>query len=92
MLERKVLTPQIKSALKEQIERVRKLQQESMVGINMLAKQSRACIQAASELYCGIVDEVEKIDYQIFSKRAKTSNWRRMKVAIPAYLSARSSR
>jgi len=92
MLERKVLTPEIKSALKEQIERVRKLQQESMVGINMLAKQSRACIQAASELYCGIVDEVEKIDYQIFSKRAKTSNWRRMKVAIPAYLSARSSR
>jgi phytoene synthase len=92
MLERKVLTPQIKSALKEQIERVRKLQQESMVGINMLAKQSRACIQAASELYCGIVDEVENIDYQIFSKRAKTSNWRRMKVAIPAYLSARSSR
>ena len=92
MLERKVLTPQIKSALKEQIERVRKLQQESIVGINMLAKQSRACIQAASELYCGIVDEVEKIDYQIFSKRAKTSNWRRMKVAIPAYLSARSSR
>ena len=92
MLERKVLTPQIKSALKEQIERVRKLQQESMVGINMLAKQSRACIQAASELYCGIVDEVEKIDYQIFSKRAKTSNWRRMKVAIPAYLSALGAR
>ena len=92
MLERKILTPQIKGALKEQIERVRKLQQESMVGINMLAKQSRACIQAASELYCGIVDEVEKIDYQIFTKRAKTSNWRRMKVAIPAYLSAVGSR
>ena len=92
MLERKVLTPQIKSALKEQIERVRKLQQESRVGINMLAKPSRACIQAASELYCGIVDEVEKIDYQIFTKRAKTSNWRRMKVAIPAYLSAVGSR
>ena len=92
MLERKVLTPEIKSALKEQIERVRKLQQESRVGISMLAKQNRACIQAASELYCGIVDEVEKIDYQIFTKRAKTSNWRRMKVAIPAYLSAVGSR
>lgn len=92
MLEDKVLTPQIKSALKEQIERVRRLQQESVVGIKMLSMQSRACIQAASELYCGIVDEVEKIDYQIFNKRAKTSNWRRMKVAIPAYLSAVSSR
>lgn len=92
MLEGKVLTPQIKSALKEQIERVRRLQRESATGIKMLSIQSRACIQAASELYCGIVDEVEKIDYQIFSKRAKTSNWRRMKVAIPAYLKAVSSR
>jgi len=92
MLEDKVLTPQIKSALKEQIERVRRLQRESATGIKMLSVQSRACIQAASELYCGIVDEVEKIDYQIFSKRAKTSNWRRMKVAIPAYLRAVSSR
>lgn len=92
MLERKVTTPQIKSALKEQIERVRKLQRESLVGIDMLAKQSRACIQAASELYCGIVDEVEKIDYQIFTKRAKTSNWRRARVAIPAYFSAVSAR
>ena len=92
MLEDKVLTPQIKSALKEQIERVRRLQRESSIGIKMLSAQSRACIQAASELYCGIVDEVEKIDYQIFNKRAKTSNWRRMKVATPAYLRAVSSR
>jgi phytoene synthase len=92
MLEDKVITPEIRNALKEQIERVRRLQRESSVGIKMLSIQSRACIQAASELYCGIVDEVEKIDYQIFSKRAKTSNWRRMKVAIPAYLSALSSR
>ena len=92
MLEDKVLTPQIKSALKEQIERVRRLQRESAIGNKMLSVQSRACIQAASELYCGIVDEVEKIDYQIFSKRAKTSNMRRMKVAIPAYLRAVSSR
>jgi phytoene synthase len=92
MLEDKVITPEIRNALKEQIERVRRLQRESSVGIKMLSVQSRACIQAASELYCGIVDEVEKIDYQIFSKRAKTSNWRRLKVAIPAYLSAVSSR
>ena len=49
-------------------------------------------IQAASQLYCGIVDEVEKIDYQIFTKRAKTSNWRRTKVALPAYLRAVLSR
>ena len=91
-LENRVVTPQIKEALKFQIARVRKLQSEAEDGIKYLAKKSQPCINAASELYCGIVDEVEKIDYQIFSKRAKTSNWRRLKVALPAYLSAISAR
>lgn len=92
MLEARVLTPQIKSALKEQIARVRGLQKEAAPGIKLLAPQSQACIEAASELYCGIVDEVEKIDYQIFDKRAKTSTWRRIKVAFPALLRARAAR
>ena len=85
MLENRVVTPQIKNALKEQITRVRQLQLESTPGITLLSAKSRECIKAASELYCGIVDEVEKIDYEVFSKRAKTSTFRRMKVAIPAY-------
>ena len=89
MLENKVLTPQIRNALKEQILRVRKLQEESDSGIKLLTPGSRECILAASELYCGIVDEVEKIDYEIFSKRAKTSTLRRLKVAGPAYLRAK---
>ena len=92
MLEARIVTPQIKNALKEQIQRVRSLQAEAKVGINLRSAESRACIEAASELYCGIVDEVEKIDYQIFDKRAKTSNWRRLKVAFPAYIKARKSR
>ena len=92
MLEERIVTPQIKNALREQIQRVRSLQAEAKAGITLLSAQSRACIEAASELYCGIVDEVEKIDYQIFSKRAKTSNWRRLKVALPAYIKARNSR
>ena len=92
MLEERIVTPQIKNALKEQIQRVRSLQAEAKVGSNLLKAESRACIEAASELYCGIVDEVEKIDYEIFDKRAKTSNWRRLKVALPAYIKARNSR
>lgn len=92
MLEERIVTPQIKNALKEQIQRVRSLQAEAKVGINLLRAESRACIEAASELYCGIVDEVEKIDYEIFDKRAKTSNWRRLKVALPSYIKARNSR
>lgn len=56
-----MLTPAIRNALKEQILRVRKLQEESDSGIKLLTPGSRECILAASELYCGIVDEVEKL-------------------------------
>jgi len=91
-LERRTLTPEIIAALKFQIARVRQLQAEAEIGINYLDKVSRPCIRAASELYCGIVDEVEAIGYDIFNKRAKTSTARRARVAGSAYLQAISAR
>ena len=88
LLEKRVLTPEIIEALKFQIARVRQLQLEAAPGIAMLDKASRPCIEAASELYCGIVDEVEAIGYDIFNKRAKTSTLRRFRVASSAYVRA----
>ena len=92
MLEARKLTPQITAALKFQIERVRQLQREATPGILQLEPSSRPCIEAASELYCGIVDEVEAIGYDIFNKRAKTSTGRRLRVAGKAYVKAIAAR
>ena len=92
MLEARTLTPEITAALKFQIERVRQLQREATPGILELEPASRPCIEAASELYCGIVDEVEAIGYDVFNKRAKTSTSRRMRVAGKAYLKAIAAR
>ena len=86
MLEERVLTPEIIEALKFQIARVRQLQAEAAPGIAMLEATSRPCIEAASTLYCGIVDEVEKIGYDIFNQRAKTSTGRRIRVAGAAFI------
>lgn len=86
MLEERVLTTEIIEALKFQIARVRQLQAESAAGIAMLEASSRPCIEAASTLYCGIVDEVEKIGYDIFNQRAKTSTARRIRVAGAAFI------
>lgn len=87
-LQKRILTPEIKLALKFQIDRVRRLQREAVVGISLLDPASQPCINAASELYCGIVDEVEKINFDIFNKRAKTSTGRRLRVALPAFIQA----
>ena len=86
MLEERVLTPEIIEALKFQISRVRQLQAEAAPGIAMLEATSRPCIEAASTLYCGIVDEVEKIGYDIFNQRAKTSTARRIRAAGAAFI------
>jgi phytoene synthase len=86
MLLKRQLTPQIIEAIKFQIARVRDLQAIADAGIQYLDPISRPCIRAASELYCGIVDEIEANGYDIFNKRAKTSTWRRLRVAGPAFI------
>lgn len=88
-LEARIATPQIKAALKFQIARVRKLEESSRTGIAMLGAPSQPCIETARILYCGIVDAVEEIDYEVFTKRATVSMSRRLRVAVPAYYRAR---
>lgn len=92
MLESRELTPQIVEALKFQIARVRELERVSRAGISMLHPSSQDCIDAARVLYCGIVDQVEAIEYDVFAKRAKVPLSRRLQVAVPALLRARRAR
>jgi phytoene synthase len=77
-----------REALADQIGRVRMLQARANPGIAMLHPSSQPCIAAASELYCGIVDEVEANDYDVFSRRARVPWSRRIAVAGPAAIRA----
>lgn len=77
------------AAMRFQIERVRTLKAEADKTIPLLNPEAAGCIRAASELYCGIVDEVERIEYQVFTRRAKTSIPRRIRVALPQWWQAR---
>ncbi len=86
MLLARRLTPEITEAIKFQIARVRELQAVAEAGIQYLDPISRPCIRAASELYCGIVDEIEANGYDVFTQRATTSQWRRMRVAGIAFI------
>ena len=87
-LERRVVDDRVRQLLRYQIARVRRLDQESRPGIALLDPTSRPCIEAARVLYCGIVDEVERIDYQVFDRRATVSVPRRLAVALPAWARA----
>jgi phytoene synthase len=91
-LESRVATPAVKAALAFQIARVRELEERSRPGIAMLHPSSQDCIEAARVLYCGIVDEVERNDYDVFSSRASVPMRRRLAVAGPAWVRARRAR
>jgi phytoene synthase len=91
-LERRVVTPQVRQLLQLQIARVRALEAQSRAGIALLHPSSQPCIEAARVLYCGIVDAVEDIDFQVFDKRATVSRSRRLAVALPAWRRARIAR
>jgi len=89
VLKQRVATPEVKAALKQQIARVKELEARSRIGISMLSPGAQPCIETARVLYCGIVDAVEGIEYEVFKKRATVSLPRRLRVAIPAWWQAR---
>ncbi len=88
----RVMTPQLREALAAQVERVRLLEEQSRPGIRMLAPESQPCIETARILYCGIVDEVENNNYEVFTKRARVPIRRRLEIAIPAWRQAITKR
>ena len=59
--------------MKFQIERTRQLYEESWAGVKLLEKEGQLAIGAASVFYSGILDEIEKNDYDVFSRRASLS-------------------
>jgi phytoene synthase len=55
-------------------------------GVTMLAPASQACIRAAYRLYGGILDEVERQGYDVFTRRARVPRRRRLSVALASML------
>jgi len=69
--------------MKFQIERTRQLYEESWQGVKMLEREGQLAIGAASVVYQGILDEIEKNDYNVFTCRAKLSTFGKVS-KIPA--------
>jgi 15-cis-phytoene synthase len=59
--------------MKFQIERARQLYAESWAGVKMLEREGQLAIGAASVFYQGILEDIEKHDYNVFTRRASLS-------------------
>ena len=70
-----VVSDKWRDFMRFQIERNRRLYAEAWPGINMLSADGRMAIAAAAELYSAILNDIEKHDYDVFSRRAHVNKW-----------------
>jgi 15-cis-phytoene synthase len=83
--------PAVQALLAFEIERARAHYQAAEPGIGLLVPSSRPCVRVAFDLYQGILDEVERADYQVLDRRVAVPRRRRLGVAGRHLLAARTA-
>ncbi len=84
-LQRKIFDFRFIALMKFEIARARALFREALPGIALLHRSSRVAVGAAALVYQAILDEIEAIGYQVYDRRAYTSNWRKIQM-LPGML------
>jgi 15-cis-phytoene synthase len=77
------ITDNWRQFMKFQIERTRQIYAESWAGVKMLEREGQLAIGAASVFYQGILDDIEKHDYDVFTRRANLSAFEKA-IRIPS--------
>jgi 15-cis-phytoene synthase len=91
-LARGVVDGQVRRLLAYEIARTRELYRAAEPGIRLLHPTTRDCIRTAFRLYGGILDEVERADYQVLARRVSVGPRRRLTVAVPGLIRAYAAR
>jgi phytoene synthase len=81
-------SPPIKELVAHEVARARVHYAAAAPGIPMLPSASQACVRAAFHLYGGILDEVERADWDVFSRRATVPAARRLRLFARSALAA----
>lgn len=78
----------IRKLIAFEIARTRQLYRSAAPGIDLVHSSSRDCLRTAWTLYSGILDEIERADYNVFSSRVSVGLGRRARVAGTGLLHA----
>ena len=88
----RVVTPQWRSFLAEQIDINRALYRDALPGLDVLPRASQRCVGAALVLYSRILDRIERADYDVFSVRHRVPDAekvavlaRSLTIGLPAF-------
>lgn len=72
--------------VKFKIEQARTLFSNAEKGIHLLPKRARFPILLSSRLYTVVLDEIEKQNYDVFQKRARTNFWQKIIISLKTYI------
>jgi len=75
-----------KEVMKYLIHKTRGLYKESELGINMLSHKTQFGVRVASRLYEKILDKIEKQNYDIYKKRARTNLLEKIWIILKTYV------
>jgi 15-cis-phytoene synthase len=84
---RRVSDP-VRSLIAYEIARTREIYRSAKPGIDLVHPSSRACLRTATTLYSAILDEIERADYDVFSRRVSVGPARRVAVAGPGLVTS----
>ena len=70
-----VVTEKWRSFMRFQIERNRRIYHEAWPGIALLNPEGRLAIAAAADFYAAILHDIEKHDFDVFTRRAHVGKW-----------------
>ena len=87
-----VVTAGVRRLLAFEIDRARRLYTAAACGVALVEPVSRPCLHTAISLYGGILDEVERADYQVLTRRVSVPSRRRAAVAVPGLVRAAAAR
>lgn len=73
-----VVTSRWQAFMRFQIARNRQLYAEALPGIALLNQDGRLAIGAAAEFYRGILEAIEKRNYDVFTGRARLTGWNKL--------------
>jgi phytoene synthase len=82
----------IRNLLAWEIERARDLYARAAPGIDLVHRTSQDCLRTAHTLYAGILGEIERADYDVFSRRITVRVGRRASVGLTGLRGSWSAR
>jgi phytoene synthase len=82
----------IRNLLAWEIERARRLYAKAAPGVDLVHPTSRDCLRTALTLYSDILNEIERADYDVFTRRVRVRLPRRAAVGLSGLRGAWSAR